>query len=180
MYPLKFYFTVVAVFKKNYTRLCNCLPRDHMKTVDKIKQQFNCDDDFLDSIRNKANEMMICFLISRMKSDYDAMNFCNYMEILVDDEASKRVVGDVNDGTYICIVCMTGSSIKGLITYPNFKVRLFIAPHGFNYRLKITFSNSGGPGVYFNQISSCHPIYYLIQNSQAVKKECGPQKGYGE
>ena len=23
-------------------------------------------------------------------------------------------------------------------------------------------------------------IYYLIQNSQAVKNECGPQKGYGE
>ena len=22
--------------------------------------------------------------------------------------------------------------------------------------------------------------YYLIQNSQAVKKECAPQKGYGE
>ena len=26
--------------------------------------------------------------------------------------------------------------------------------------------------------SSC--IYNLIQNSQAVKKVCGPQKGYGE
>ena len=25
-----------------------------------------------------------------------------------------------------------------------------------------------------------HCIYYLIQNSQAVKKVCGPQKGYGE
>ena len=26
-----------------------------------------------------------------------------------------------------------------------------------------------------------YPCYYdLIQNSQAVKKECGPQKGYGE
>ena len=25
-----------------------------------------------------------------------------------------------------------------------------------------------------------HNYYYLIQNSQAVKKECGPQKGYGE
>ena len=23
-------------------------------------------------------------------------------------------------------------------------------------------------------------IFYLIQNSQAVKKVCGPQKGYGE
>ena len=27
-------------------------------------------------------------------------------------------------------------------------------------------------------IFSCY--YYLIQNSQAVKKVCGPQKGYGE
>ena len=25
-----------------------------------------------------------------------------------------------------------------------------------------------------------HIYIYLIQNSQAVKKECGPQKGYGE
>ena len=25
-----------------------------------------------------------------------------------------------------------------------------------------------------------HEISYLIQNSQAVKKVCGPQKGYGE
>ena len=27
--------------------------------------------------------------------------------------------------------------------------------------------------------NSC-AMYYLIQNSQAVKKECGPEKGYGE
>ena len=25
-----------------------------------------------------------------------------------------------------------------------------------------------------------HVNRYLIQNSQAVKKQCGPQKGYGE
>ena len=34
-----------------------------------------------------------------------------------------------------------------------------------------------------NPICSCgvFPTYsYLIQNSQAVKKVCGPQKGYGE
>ena len=28
--------------------------------------------------------------------------------------------------------------------------------------------------------STCVYSYYLIQNSQAVKKECGPQKGYRE
>ena len=31
---------------------------------------------------------------------------------------------------------------------------------------------------YAGSISIC--TYYLIQNSQAVKKECGPEKGYGE
>ena len=25
-----------------------------------------------------------------------------------------------------------------------------------------------------------HSVYIIIQNSQAVKKVCGPQKGYGE
>ena len=29
-------------------------------------------------------------------------------------------------------------------------------------------------------IALCRSIYYLIQNSQAAKKVCGPQKGYGE
>ena len=35
---------------------------------------------------------------------------------------------------------------------------------------------------YFHFQSLCKAccIYYLIQNSQAVKKECGPEKGYGE
>ena len=33
--------------------------------------------------------------------------------------------------------------------------------------------------LYYNPRSVC-VTYYLIQNSQAVKKVCGPQKGYGE
>ena len=42
--------------------------------------------------------------------------------------------------------------------------------------MAIEKSNTGG------HISSLHIYIYinLIQNSQAVKKVCGPQKGYGE
>ena len=29
-------------------------------------------------------------------------------------------------------------------------------------------------------VCNCNSYLYLIQNSQAVKKECSPQKGYGE
>ena len=32
----------------------------------------------------------------------------------------------------------------------------------------------------YRQSTSARGIANLIQNSQAVKKECGPQKGYGE
>ena len=35
-------------------------------------------------------------------------------------------------------------------------------------------------GIHFWQITSVHVTANLIQNSQAVKKECGPEKGYGE
>ena len=31
-----------------------------------------------------------------------------------------------------------------------------------------------------SQVDITNDIIYLIQNSQAVKKVCGPQKGYGE
>ena len=36
-------------------------------------------------------------------------------------------------------------------------------------------------GIHFLMINTiAQVIVYLIQNSQAVKKVCGPQKGYGE
>ena len=34
--------------------------------------------------------------------------------------------------------------------------------------------------LFCHLIKSCGHRYNLIQNSQAVKKVCGPQKGYGE
>ena len=34
--------------------------------------------------------------------------------------------------------------------------------------------------LYFYNYILQYEYYYLIQNSQAVKKECGPEKGYGE
>ena len=34
--------------------------------------------------------------------------------------------------------------------------------------------------LYYEPTIVVHDNIYLIQNSQAVKKECGPQKGYGE
>ena len=44
---------------------------------------------------------------------------------------------------------------------------------------RVIFSSTQTAVIFGDQdISQC--LYNLIQNSQAVKKECGPEKGYGE
>ena len=53
-----------------------------------------------------------------------------------------------------------------------------------NYPFKSTIATSYFTGTTTVPKTEIHPdlgvIIYLIQNSQAVKKVCGPQKGYGE
>ena len=47
--------------------------------------------------------------------------------------------------------------------------------------LRYVTAKTFAPLNYEKSMLCCRGIYiYLIQNSQAVKKVCGPQKGYGE
>ena len=49
------------------------------------------------------------------------------------------------------------------------------------YSLSMTFSCTNFPDEASKLVLTyVRVIYNLIQNSQAVKKVCGPQKGYGE
>ena len=43
-----------------------------------------------------------------------------------------------------------------------------------------TYIQYSEPYTHMNTIIMLNVNYYAIQNSQAVKKVCGPQKGYGE
>ena len=46
--------------------------------------------------------------------------------------------------------------------------------------LRDIYAQAQGRVHIYRQSSSAYGITNLIQNSQAVKKVCGPQKGYGE
>ena len=73
------------------------------------------------------------------------------LEVLVEKLLSKVLVGIVYDRT---LEPTTVYNIQQNITYIKVEVHLIQQSHDDNM--------------------------YLIQNSQAVKKVCGPQKGYGE
>ena len=97
------YFLVAAVLKKNYTRLCHCLPQDYMKTLNKLKQIMRLSDDVLSNLSEQPtadliNENIIGFLMVAIKSDMEALQLCDIMENIVDGELSTTYIEILRNG----------------------------------------------------------------------------------
>ena len=97
-------FIVLSVVKKNYTRLCECLPQDHMKNIDNLKKLLELSDDLLSTLASistfgVANDGIIFVLMVKLlKTDEAALQVCDIMEKLIDSEPSKRVVDTFRNG----------------------------------------------------------------------------------
>ena len=62
------------MLKRNYTKLCHCLPKDYIKTITTAKQLLQLEDNFLDPLimlptADLANEGIISTLIILLQSD---------------------------------------------------------------------------------------------------------------
>ena len=96
-------YLVLAVLKKNYTRLCHCLPQDYMMTLNKLKQLVKLSDDFLSKLTDQPtvdliNQKIIASLVISIKSDTDALQLCDIMENIVDNKSSKSHVELLRNG----------------------------------------------------------------------------------
>ena len=95
---------VLALLKKNYARLCHCLPQDYMMTLLKLKQLLRVSDDILNKFSNLKivdviNVTIITFLmLAIIKSDMDALQFCNFMDNIVDSKSSKAHIEILRNG----------------------------------------------------------------------------------
>jgi len=104
MYPL-FFQTVLSILKKNFTRLCQCLPHDYVKTVDKLKPPMpGVPNKYLDwlktfpSSHELSNEAIIGNIMCEIEADDDTFIFCDLMEKLSDESASKNIVEPLRNG----------------------------------------------------------------------------------
>ena len=93
---------VLAILQKHYTRLAQCLPQDCGKTINKARK-LGVPADFLDKFikilsPELFNEAVTGKLMHRIKEDNDALNFCNAMDNLSDDVASKKFIATVRNG----------------------------------------------------------------------------------
>lgn len=88
---------VLTVLKKNYTMLCCTLPQEFKQTIFKMKQLLRGHDDVLNKLTDLPtvdliNEKIIEILMLLIKSDTDAINFCDVMENLVNSESSTATI----------------------------------------------------------------------------------------
>ena len=98
-------FIVLSVVKKNYTRLCECLPQDHMKNIDNLKKLLKLPDNWFStqlaslSTFGFANEgIIVTLMVKLLDTDEAALQVCDIMEKLIDSEPSKRVVDTFRNG----------------------------------------------------------------------------------
>jgi len=84
--------------------LCNCLPKDHVVTVARLKQQglvvgtLQQDLDRLSSV-DARNEMILAILIGILPGDVQVLRFCDVMEDLAHNDTSKEFIHNLRSGT---------------------------------------------------------------------------------
>ena len=85
---------VLPVLKKYYARLCQCLPQDCVKTVDKLKQIISAgiSANALDRLKElptteQTNETIVAFLMQEIAINGNVISFCDNMEYLSDQNA---------------------------------------------------------------------------------------------
>ena len=101
------YFVLIAAFlvlKKNYERLCHCLPHDYVTTVDKMKQLFPQQPaNYLLELRKLPsveliNEAIICQLLYGIKAEDHVLMLCDDLDKLCDDENTKQRIEVLRNG----------------------------------------------------------------------------------
>ena len=93
-----------------------------MQNINKMKQLLNPSDKLVSSLMTMssadvANEALIGILMQRIKSDEEALEFCDIMESLVDKWQSKRTIESLRNGNYIDNECTVKLSVNLIICH---------------------------------------------------------------
>ena len=94
---------VLAVLKKNYTNLCHCLPQNDMQTINKLRQ-LGFPDEVLNKFTNLPttdlfhDKIVGCLMAGIIKSDVQALEFCDVMDNMTDSESSKTPIEILRNG----------------------------------------------------------------------------------
>lgn len=96
---------MLQILKKNYARLCQCLPPNYERTVEKLKQLMpNTPEDFNEQMKiytetEVINEVIMSHMIFAIRTDDGVLEFCDVVDKLCDN-ASKQIIEALRYGNY--------------------------------------------------------------------------------
>lgn len=108
-----FAIVVLALLKKNYSRLWQCLSPDHVKTVERMRQLLpGVPEDFLQFLNtfptiDIINEVIMGKIISGIRDDPSVLRFLDIVDYLTepDDITSKLYIASLRNGTSVlCVI----------------------------------------------------------------------------
>lgn len=95
--------TVIAVLKRNYDGLCNCLPKDSIITIKRLKQHnplamAGVESKLASLDSHNANAMIIVLLMRNLSTEIDVLALCDLLEDIIDDGSPKTFVHTLRSG----------------------------------------------------------------------------------
>ena len=93
--------TVVMILKKNYTRLCRCLPPNYNRTISALKQLVpGLPAENLTTLPSveQINEAIVSLIMCGIREERGAVVFCQTMDRLCDDVISKQFIESLRQG----------------------------------------------------------------------------------
>ena len=101
-----FVITVLGVLKKHCSKLCQCLPEDYMRTLDRIKRRASVPEGLIQQLTalptaKQVNHHIIAAMLRPLTNEAGVLGFCDIMESVLEDDQSKAFIESVRNGMFV-------------------------------------------------------------------------------
>ena len=93
----------MAILKKHCLRLCQCLPEDYMKTLERIRRRATVPKGLVQQLASlptptQVNHYIVGAMLRPLTNESSALGFCDTIESVLDDEQSKAFIESIRNG----------------------------------------------------------------------------------
>ena len=94
---------VTEIIGRYYNRLCQCIPSNYGRSIDKLLGMTIFNSNAFESIysADNKNEAIVDMLIICSASVQDCTILCEVLEKLIEDDSHKAIIGTLKYGGYI-------------------------------------------------------------------------------
>ena len=99
---------VLAILKKNFKTICQCIPNDYETAVEKLNKFQKLPNEFANDLKKlDYNEEFVAALFwMTIINEVDVLNLCEVLEHITDSNSSKDFIKDLRSGKQ-CFIKLT-------------------------------------------------------------------------